>query len=80
MRALSTIFLALGALPGAEEAAGPAAVFRHGPSEIFWVPTLEQGLAMARVTGRPLFVMGYSLVPNGSTYTKLGEEYCTGVF
>jgi hypothetical protein len=52
----------------------------RGADELFWVPTLEQGLAMAKVTGRPLFLMGYSLVPDGSTYTKLREDYCTGVF
>jgi hypothetical protein len=27
-----------------------------------------------------LFLMGYSLVPNGSTYTKLRADYCSGVF
>jgi hypothetical protein len=52
----------------------------RGADELFWVPTLEQGLAMAEATGRPLFLMGYSLVPNGSTYTKLGADYCSGVF
>jgi hypothetical protein len=52
----------------------------RGADELFWVPTLEQGLAMAKATGRPLFLMGYSLVPDGSTYTKLREDYCTGVF
>jgi hypothetical protein len=48
--------------------------------EIYWVPTLEQGLAMARATGRPLFLMGYSLVGNGTTYTKLGDDCASGVF
>lgn len=52
----------------------------RGADELFWVPTLEQGLAMAEAAGRPLFLMGYSLVPNGSTYTKLGADYCSGVF
>lgn len=60
-------------------AAAEAHVVR-GADELFWVPTLEQGLAMAEATGRPLFLMGYSLVPNGSTYTKLGADYCSGVF
>lgn len=59
-------------------AAEPAVV--RGADELFWVPTLEQGLAMARATGRPLFLMGYSLVPNGTTYTKLREDFCSGVF
>jgi len=59
--------------------AAESAVVR-GADELFWVPTLEQGLAMAKATGRPLFLMGYSLVPDGSTYTKLSEDYCTGVF
>ena len=52
----------------------------RGADELFWVPTLEQGLAMAKVTGRPLFLMGYSLVDNKSTYTKFGPEYCSSVF
>src|SRR6185503_15207977 len=42
----------------------------RGADELFWVPTLEQALEMARATGRPLFLMGYSLVDNGTTYTK----------
>jgi hypothetical protein len=57
----------------------PAARVR-GADELFWVPTLEQGLEMARVTGRPMFLMGYSLVDNKSTYTKFGPEYCSSVF
>jgi hypothetical protein len=34
----------------------------RGADEVFWVPTLEQALEMAKVTGKPLFLMGYSLV------------------
>jgi hypothetical protein len=60
---------------GAEE---PAHV--RGADELFWVPTLEQALDMARATGRPLFLMGYSLVDNGTTYTKIAPDYCSGVF
>jgi hypothetical protein len=52
----------------------------RGADELFWVPTLEQALEMSKATGRPLFLMGYSLVPNGSTYTKLSGDYCSGVF
>lgn len=52
----------------------------RGADELFWVPTLEQAQAMARVTGKPVFLMGYSLVGDGTTYTKSGAEYCTGVF
>jgi hypothetical protein len=52
----------------------------RGADELFWVPTLEQGLEMAKTTGRPLFLMGYSLVDNKSTYTKFGPEYCSSVF
>jgi hypothetical protein len=52
----------------------------RGADELFWVPTLEQALDMAKATGRPLFLMGYSLVGDGSTYTKFGDEFCTGVF
>ena len=52
----------------------------RGPDEIFWVPTLEQALAMAKETGRPLFLMGYSLVSDGTTYTQFGDSACKGVF
>ena len=52
----------------------------RGADEIFWVPTLEQALKMSQATGKPLFLMGYSLVGDGSTYTKIAEDYCTGVF
>jgi len=52
----------------------------RGADELFWVPTLEQGLEMAQVTGKPLFLMGYSLVGDGSTYTKIADDFCTGVF
>jgi len=52
----------------------------RGADEIFWVPTLEQALEMSQATGKPLFLMGYSLVSDGSTYTKIAEDYCTGVF
>ena len=52
----------------------------RGADEVFWVPTLEQALAMSQATGKPLFLMGYSLVGDGSTYTKVADDYCTGVF
>lgn len=52
----------------------------RGADELFWVPTLEQGLEMAAATGQPLFLMGYSLVDGRSTYTRLGPEYCSSVF
>lgn len=52
----------------------------RGADEIFWAPTMEQALDMARATGKPLFLMGYSLVGDGSTYTKVADDYCTGVF
>jgi hypothetical protein len=52
----------------------------RGADEVFWVPTLEQALDMAQATGKPLFLMGYSLVRDGSTYTKVADDYCTGVF
>ncbi len=52
----------------------------RGADELFWTPTLEQALEMARATGRPIFMMGYSLVNERSTYTKLGPEYCSSVF
>ena len=52
----------------------------RGADELFWVPTLEQALEMSKATGRPLFLMGYSLVDNKSTYTKFGPEFCSSVF
>jgi hypothetical protein len=70
----------VGASDPRSEPASTEREFRHGASELFWVPTLEQGVEMARATGRPLFVMGYSLVQDGSTYTKLGEEFAACVF
>ena len=45
----------------------------RGADELFWVPTLEQGLAMAEATGRPLFLMGYSLVRLDKTNGKVVE-------
>lgn len=52
----------------------------RGTDELFWVPTLEQALDMAETTGQPIFIMGYSLVGDGSTYTKQGANFCSGVF
>lgn len=52
----------------------------RGPDQLYWVPTLEQALEMSKATGRPLFLMGYSLVGDGSTYTKVADDFCTGVF
>jgi len=72
------IILALLLVTVAVASEPPARV--RGADELFWVPTLEQGLEMARVTGRPIFLMGYSLVDNKSTYTKFGPEYCSSVF
>ena len=79
MKLLCSVLLALWATFVPSSMAAETGVVR-GADELFWVPTLEQGLAMAKVTSRPLFLMGYSLVPDGSTYTKLRDDYCTGVF
>jgi len=68
----------LGSFAGPATAADTPVV--RGADELFWVPTLEQALEMGKATGRPSFLMGYSIVPNGSTYTKLGVDYCSGVF
>jgi hypothetical protein len=76
MRHLATVLLTLFT---ATSASASTSVVR-GADEIFWVPTLEQALEMAQVTGKPLFLMGYSLVADGSTYTKIAGDYCTGVF
>lgn len=47
---------------------------------IFWVPTIDQAVDMAKATGKPIFSMGYSLVPDGTTYTKKGDDGPKGVF
>lgn len=52
----------------------------RGADELYWVPTLEQATAMAAATGRPIFLMGYSLVGDGTTYTKLSDAACAGVY
>ena len=52
----------------------------RGADELFWVPTLEQALDVSRETGRPIFLMGYSLVGDGSTYTKFSDDACRGVY
>lgn len=49
-------------------------------AELFWVPTIERAVDMAKATGKPIFSMGYSLVPDGTTYTKKGEGCPKGVF
>jgi hypothetical protein len=77
---IASLVLFAALLTGPPAAAADDAAVVRGADELFWVPTLEQALEMAEVTGRPLFLMGYSLVPNGSTYTKLSEDYCSGVF
>lgn len=58
--------------------AGQAAV--RPADEIFWAPTLEQAMAMASANSVPILVMGYSLVGDGSTYTKFGEDCASAVF
>lgn len=80
MRLLPFALFVLAILRAASSGAAAESPVVRGADELFWVPTLEQGLAMASATGRPLFLMGYSLVPDGSTYTKLREDFCSGVF
>ena len=42
----------------------------RGSDELFWVPTLEQALQMARHTGRPIFLTHYTCVGEASaTYS-----------
>jgi hypothetical protein len=42
----------------------------RGADELFWVPTLEQALAMAGHTGRPIFLVHYTCVGEKSpTYS-----------
>jgi hypothetical protein len=67
------------ALGTAVRARGQSDVVR-GADELFWVPTLERGIEAAGVTGKPFFVIGFSLVDQRSTFTKLGPEYPACVF
>jgi len=86
MRSLIGVFLAALTAGAAAPAEAPAAKqdppkeYPNAFAELFWVPTYEQALRMAEATGRPIFVMGYSLVGDGSTYTKTSDEDCRGVF
>jgi hypothetical protein len=58
--------------------AGPPDVLES--ADLFWVPTIDQAVEMAKATGKPIFSMGYSLVPDGTTYTKKGDDCPKGVF
>lgn len=87
--AAAALVTVLMTLPAAANGAAPqspatAPAARNAPvrgaDELYWTPTLEQALEMSAATGRPVFLMGYSLVGDGSTYTKLGPDYCTGVY
>jgi hypothetical protein len=49
-------------------------------SDVFWVPTMDQAVEMAGATGKPIFSMGYSLVPDGTTYTRKGDSCPKSVF
>ncbi|HXG60362.1 MAG TPA: hypothetical protein VNO22_03215 [Planctomycetota bacterium] len=62
---------------GQEDASAPDVL---GSAELFWVPTLDQAVEMARATGKPIFSMGYSLVPDGTTYTRADEGCPRNVF
>ena len=77
LRNLSMVVFA-GGLFGAAEADPGRAV--RPADELFWTPTLEQAVAMAEANGVPIFVMGYSLVGDKSTYTKFGEDCASSVF
>ena len=71
------VLLAAGTL-GAQEKTDARAVLEA--DSVYWVPTMDQAVAMARATGKPIFSMGYSLVPDGTTYTKQGDSCPKGVF
>jgi hypothetical protein len=49
-------------------------------SDVFWVPTMDQAVEMATATGKPIFSMGYSLVPDGTTYTQKADTCPKSVF
>jgi hypothetical protein len=76
----SRVLSAVVAAAFASQGASGAGDIVRGADELFWVPTLEQALEAAAVTGKPVFVMGYSLVDERSTFTKLGPEFPRCVF
>jgi hypothetical protein len=48
----------------------PAQAGTRGADQLFWVPNMEQALAMARATKRPIFMMAYTCVGETSeTYS-----------
>ena len=49
-------------------------------SDLFWVPTIDQAVQMSAATGKPIFSMGYSLVPDGTTYTQKSDTCPKSVF
>ena len=77
---VSCLLAALPQLVSAAASAADAAQPARGADELYWVPTLEQARDMAAATGRPIFLMGYSLVGDGTTYTKTSDEACSGVY
>ena len=74
------ILLTTGFIAAAPARADSIPLIVRGADELYWVPTLEQAKAMSAATGRPIFLMGYSLVGDGSTYDKKGDEFCSGVY
>jgi hypothetical protein len=77
---LLVVLLLVLPLPQAHARGAAAEPPARGADELFWVPTLEQALDMSAATGRPVFLMGYSLVGDGTTYTKTSDEACSGVY
>lgn len=69
-----------GAARGQESEVANAGQAVRPADEIFWAPTLEQARAMAQANRIPIFLMGYSLVGDRSTYTKLGPDCASTVF
>ena len=82
MKTAGTMSLLLAALcltpAGAVPQSRPTDVLES--SDLFWVPTIDQAVEMAAATGKPIFSMGYSLVPDGTTYTQKGDTCPKSVF
>jgi hypothetical protein len=50
--------------------APPAHAGTRASDQLFWVPTMDQALAMAGATGRPIFMVAYTCVGETSeTYS-----------
>jgi len=68
---LAAAVLAAGLMTPAAGSAGT-----RGADELFWIPTFEQARAIARHTGRPIFLVAYTCVDSSTaTYSGRATAY-----